>query len=123
MGKVGRVSPSAPGFVRKSKVSSNHGVLSQHALPFMRWPLIMEFFLQEAWLTLVSGDPDSETASFADAAFQINPASMFPDDALDDHQTKACPLFLGGIERFENMIDLFLGYSSAGVRDACPDEF
>ena len=64
--------------------------------------------------------PDPEGGSLADVAFQFDAAAMLAHDSLHDHQPEAGSLFLGGVKRLKDAVDLFLRNSAAGVAPRSP---
>src|SRR5712672_325073 len=81
----------------------------------------MHWGFQKARLSLMQRKPNSKSCSASDLALQFNPAAMSTHNSLDDHQTEAGALLLGGVEGFENAIYLLLGNSAAGIGNANPN--
>src|SRR4026207_1522088 len=74
--------------------------------------------LQQSGLPLVEWQPDPGPGAFANVAFEIDPAVVIANDPLHDHQAQTGTLLLGGVERLEDAVDLFLWNATAGVAHA-----
>src|ERR1700677_1975938 len=72
-------------------------------------------------LRLRQRQPDAEGGPAPYVAFQLHLAVVGANDALHDHQAEAGSLFLGGVKRLENPVDLFLRDAASSIRHAYPN--
>src|SRR5436190_12349242 len=76
---------------------------------------------QQPGFLLLQRKPNAESCAPSNLALQIDPAPVCANDALHDHQTQARTLFLGGVKRFKNSIELLLRNSATGIGDTNPN--
>src|SRR5260370_25756934 len=68
---------------------------------------------QQARGPFVQWNPDAKSRAPANVALQFNSAAVRAHDPLHDHQSKSRALFLCGVERVENAVDLLLRDAAA----------
>src|SRR5262245_38478450 len=69
----------------------------------------------------MQGQPNTKGGSLTDAALEIDPAAMGSNNPLNNHQPQAGTLFLGGVKRLEDPINLSFRNSAPRVSNADPD--